>query len=106
MKFIRKKNKQINFRVTEKEYNRLQKLCAKSNLPISTFLIKSALNKKIIVVNDLDKVIYELRKIGNNLNQITKLYNQRYIDFHDFKELREEFHNTWQLLNSLIQKVV
>ena len=37
------------------------------------YLRDCALGKKIIVVKGVDEVANELRKIGNNLNQLTKL---------------------------------
>lgn len=103
---IRQKSKQINFRVSEKEYEQIQKRAVKSNLPISTFLIKSALNKEIIIINDIDILCVELRKIGNNLNQIAKLYNQGYITTYNFDDTNKEIHEIWQQLNLLTQKVV
>ncbi len=106
MIFIREKSKQINFRVTEKEYEKIHLKAQKANLPISTFLTKSALNKKIIIINDLNKTYIELNKIGNNINQITKLFHQGYISTYNFEETNKELKNIWQQLNLLIQKVV
>lgn len=103
---IREKSKQINFRVTEKQYTQIQKLAVKSNLTLSTYLITCALDKDIIIINDLEKTCAELRKIGNNINQITKLYNQGYITTHNFESTNKEIHDIWQQLNSLTQKVV
>ncbi len=106
MIIIREKSKQINFRVTEKQYTQIQKLATKSNLTLSSFLINSALKKEIIIINDLDTMCTELRKIGNNLNQIAKLYNQGYITAYDFESTNKEIHDIWQQLSLLTQKVV
>ncbi len=106
MIFIREKSKQINFRVTEKEYEKIHLKAKKANLPISTFLIKSALDKDIFIFNDLDKTYIELSKIGNNINQIAKLFHQGYINTYNFDDTNKELKEIWQQLNLLIQKVV
>ena len=47
----------------------------------------------------------ELRKIGNNLNQLTRAVNSGYIYEVDLRETREEVARLWQSLNSLTQEV-
>ncbi len=105
MIIIRQKSKQINFRVSEKEYLQIQNKAIKSNLSISSFLTKSALDKDIVVINELDTMCNELRRIGNNINQIAKLYNQGYISTYNFENINKEISEIWQQLNLLIQKV-
>lgn len=48
-------------------------------MTITNYIINSCLKNKIIVINGLDKVDTELRRIGNNINQLTKLANERII---------------------------
>ncbi|XZL69270.1 plasmid mobilization protein (plasmid) [Clostridium perfringens] len=47
----RKREKQIKFYVNEKEYDQIKKKVEKSKLKQQEYLIKSALNKKIIVID-------------------------------------------------------
>ena len=47
----RKREKQIKFYVNEKEYDQIKKKVKKSKLKQQEYLIKSALNKKIIVID-------------------------------------------------------
>ena len=61
--------------------------------------------KKIIVVKGVDEVANELRKIGNNLNQLTRAVNSGYCFEVDLRETREEVARLWQLLNSLTREV-
>ncbi|MGM8288948.1 plasmid mobilization protein [Clostridium perfringens] len=72
----RKRDKQIKFYVTEKEYKEIKKKVEKSKLKQTDYLIKSALNKKIIVVDGLKEILLELSREGNNLNQIAKKINE------------------------------
>ena len=71
----------------------------------SKYLRDSALDKKIVVINCVDELASELRKIGNNLNQLTRAVNSGYAYEVDLRETREEVARIWQSLNSLLQEV-
>ena len=92
------KDKKINIRLTEKEKNIIELKAKKCNMTITKFIVSSCLKDKIIIVNGLDKVESELRRIGNNINQLTRLANEKIITVVDLKELRMEVNNIWQLL--------
>ena len=98
------KDKKINIRLTEKEKNIIELKAKKLNMTITKFIISSCLKDKIVIVNGLDKVGTELRRIGNNINQLTRLANEKIITVIDLKELRMEVNNIWQLLKQLVQK--
>ena len=69
------------------------------------YLRDCALGKKIIVVKGIDDVANELRKIGNNLNQLTRAVNSGYLYEVNLTETREELKRIWLSLNSLTQEV-
>ncbi len=98
------KNKHFNFRVNEKEYNKIKSKIEKSNLNTSEYLLRTAMKKEIIVIDGLEEIIMQLRKIGNNINQLTKLCNQGRITNINLEDLKKEMKSIWQLLNLLIQK--
>ena len=98
------KNKHFNFRVNEKEYNKIKSKIEKSELNTSEYLLKTAMNKEIIVIDGLEEIIMQLRKIGNNINQLTKLCNQGRITNLNLEDVKKEMKSIWQLLNLLIQK--
>ena len=50
-----------------------------------------------------DALTDELRRIGNNLNQLTRHANTGFVDVVDLRETRREVVRIWQLLNSLCQ---
>lgn len=103
---MRNKSRQINFRVTEKEYNYIYKRSQKSNIPLSNFLLRSALDKEIVIIEGLPLIIIELRKIGVNINQLTKLSNEGRIATIEMFGVKKGLDNIWQSLNSLTRKVV
>ena len=98
------KDKKINIRLTEKEKNIIELKAKKLNMTLTKFIVSSCLKDKIVIVNGLDKVDSELRRIGNNINQLTRLANEKIITVIDLKELRMEVNNIWQLLKQLVQK--
>lgn len=97
------KDKKINIRLTEKEKSIIEVKAKKLNMTITKFIISSCLKDKIVIVNGLDRVDTELRRIGNNINQLTRLANEKIITVIDLKELRMEVNNIWQLLKQLVQ---
>lgn len=98
------KNRHFNFRVNEKEYNKIKSKIEKSKLNTSEYLLRTAMDKDIIEIDGLEEIIMQLRKIGNNINQLTKLCNQRRLTNINLEDVKKEMKSIWQLLNLLIQK--
>ena len=78
----------------------------KANLTVSAYVLSSALNKPIVVVNGLQDVVKELRRIGTNINQLTTLVNMEKISCVELDGVKEELVKIWQLLNSLTRTTV
>lgn len=101
MNVNRKRDKQIKFYVTEKEYEEIKKKVEKSKLNQTDYLIKSALNKKIIVVDGLKEILLELSREGNNLNQIAKKINEG--EQTDIKEMKKNLMELWDLIEKILK---
>lgn len=99
-----RKTERIEFRVTPEEKIKILNKCKEAEMNISGFLLESVDKCEIIVIPDLKKVVYELNKIGVNINQLTLKANQgaKCIGLEDVKG---ELKKIWQLLNSLIIKL-
>jgi len=70
------RDKKINFRLLEDEYVYIKSLQKESGLNLSQYIIRCCMNKKIKKINGLKETLYELNKIGNNLNQLTRKVHQ------------------------------
>ena len=90
------KDKKINIRLTEKEKSIIESKAEKLNMTLTKFIVSSCLKDKIVIVNGLDKVDSELRRIGNNINQLIRLANEKIITVIDLKELRMERNCEWK----------
>ncbi len=98
---------QIVIRVNEKELEEIKNKVKKSNLTQNEYLIRSALNKEIVVVNGLKDITTELKRVGNNLNQITKSIHQGKVNCDpELNSINEEMKKIWQSLKQLTQKQV
>ena len=98
------KTERIEIRLTPEEKTMIINNSVKTNTTISEYLIKSATKKEIVVINDLDKLVIQLRKLGNNVNQLTKLANGRVITCVELGGVKKELSKIWQSLNSLITR--
>ncbi|OOO61209.1 hypothetical protein BS637_13540 [Clostridium tepidum] len=101
----RKRNKQIVIRATEKEFNTIKNKVKKSKLSQNEYLLKCALDKRILVVDGLKDLNVELKRIGNNLNQLTKSVHEGKANCSkELLEINEEMKEVWQLLRQLTPK--
>lgn len=84
-----KKDNVIVIRVTKQEKERLIKKSQKAEMSLSEYLIEQGIERDIIIIEDVKNFVYELRKIGNNINQLTHLANSgmiRTVYVEGFKE--------------------
>lgn len=70
---MRKRNIPIPIRVTEKELQIIERKAHKAKLDRTNYLIAAALGKKITIVEGINDMLPELKRIGNNLNQLSIL---------------------------------
>jgi uncharacterized protein (DUF1778 family) len=102
----RTRNKQIILRATEKEYELIQKKVEKSKLKQNDFLLKSALQKNIIVIEGLQELLLELIREGKNLNQIAKALNQNEnSNLNEITELKEKLIDLWGTAEEILKEV-
>lgn len=95
----------LSCRVTPEQKEEIEYKAYSSYRTLSMYLRDCALDKKIVVINGVDEVASELRKIGNNLYQLTRAVNSGYAYEVDLRETREELKRIWQSLNSITQEV-
>ena len=99
-----KKDKIITIRVSEKEKKKLIERSEVAKLSLSEYLIKQGLDKEIVIVDGLNEVVTELRRIGNNINQLTYLANSGRIYTVDLSEVKQEIRKVWNVINELQNK--
>lgn len=73
-------------------------------LSLSEYLIEQGLDKDIVMIDGLNEVVAELRRIGNNINQLTYLTNSGRIYTVDLSEVKQEIGKIWNVINELKNK--
>ena len=96
-----KKDNVITIRVTKQEKEKLIKKSQKAEMTLSEYLIEQGLERDIIIIEDVKKFVHELRKIGNNINQLTHLANSGMIKVVYLDEFKEDMKKIWVGLNNL-----
>lgn len=103
----KKRPKQIIIRATEEEFTKMKKKVEKSKLSQNEYLLKSVLDKDITVIEGLHDFTIELKRIGNNLNQLTRAVHEGKANYSkELSDINGEMKEVWQLLRQLIQKQV
>ena len=101
---MRKRNISIPIRVTEQELSAIDKKANKTHLSRTDYLIACALGKEITLVEDLKPILADLRRIGNNLNQLTRLANMGKIETVFLAESRDALENCYTTIHALAKR--
>ena len=95
----------VRARVTEWEKNYVRDHAQMAHMSESEFVRRCILLNKLIIVPGLDEVLTELRRQGNNLNQLTRAVNSGYAGVIDLTEITKGVNGIWRSLNSLPRDV-
>ena len=98
--------KQLSFRVNEEEYQKLQERVQESGKNQQEYILSCVLDKKIVNTDGIKELIPELKRIGNNLNQIAKRCNEGGVlpSEAEVRDQGEELKQVWQLLRRYLQR--
>lgn len=75
-----------------------------AKLSLSEYLIEQGLDKGIVIVDVLNEVVAEPKRIGNNINQLTYLANNGRIYTVDLSGVKQEIGKVWNVINELQNK--
>ena len=92
----------LKFRATEEEASEIRRKAAAAGMNVSRFLRTSAVNSQVVLYNtaDLFGLRSDLKRIGNNINQITMVVNSnRSVYQSDVRELKKQFSELSEKLN-------
>ena len=102
---MRKRNRTITIRCTDDEYERIHSKAQRHKLSLSDFVLRSAMEKKIIVADGLNEVAKQQKAIGRNLNQIATLANMDRLTVVNFQPLLDEHRKVTELIGQLLREV-
>lgn len=87
MKEKRKRDKTLTIRLTESEKMMIEKKASKAKLNLTEYIISVSSKSKISVTEDTKPLLLELKRIGNNINQIAMKINSGVISSYNFDEV-------------------
>ena len=102
---MRKRNVTITIRCTEDERQRIHDKAEQYGLRLNDFVIRSALDKKIIVAEGLGEIVKQQKAIGRNLNQIATLANMDRLTVVNFQPLLDEHIRATSMIGELLRSV-
>ena len=103
----RKRKKPVTFWLSEHELSSLKNKISKTSLTRSDYLRKCSLNKNITVIPGIRDLVIEIKRIGNNLNQLTRSVNRGALTVlgDDFKVIKDDLKTVWDKLAAALKKI-
>lgn len=99
------KSERFNIRMTTQEKAAIITKAKRAGRTTSEFMIQTALNRKIIVIDGLPEMVRELKALGRNLNQLTVLCNMGRLqctDLGPFTEKLADIHSELARLTEVL----
>ncbi len=103
----RKRKYSIGIWLSEKELIQLKDRISKTNLNQSAYIRNCVLNKNITVIPGIRDLVIEIKRIGNNLNQITRSVNSGTLTVlgDDLKDIKKDLKVVWDRLAAALKKI-
>ena len=83
----RKRNQTLTIRVTAAEKDAIVRNAAKARMSLTDYIVASSLLTEIHVAEDTRPLLAELKRIGNNLNQISMKINAGAFQSYNFQKV-------------------
>ncbi len=94
----RKRNQTLTVRLTASEKEAIIRNAAKARMSLTDYIVASSLLTKIHVAEDTRPLLTELKRIGNNLNQISMKVNAGAFTSYNFQEVIDLQRNIYEEL--------
>ena len=102
---LRTRDVTITVRCTRDERDKIRERASSRGLKLSDFVLRSALGKKIVVADGFWEMGKQLKAIGNNLNQLTRLAHEGRIKSVDLKECSRTLFDIYGRLGEMLKEV-
>ena len=96
------RTRKMTFRLTEEEYRKIKEKVEESGTSQQQFLLKTALGKEIIHIKEFQELMFQIKKIGTNVNQIARHSNETgIVSEAEIAEVKGGLNEIWLLLKQL-----
>jgi len=87
---MRKRNHVVPIRFSDHELLVIDANAKRANMSRTEYLVSAGMGKPIVILDDLKPMLSELRRIGNNVNQLTRKANSGEIYAVGLTEINEQ----------------
>ncbi len=95
------KDTTLSIRISTDDLNRIRANAEKARLSQSEYVIRCCLGQRMVVMDGLKDVLTELRRIGNNINQLTVLANMGKVKVADLTGVRDSLTEIGRTLRAM-----
>lgn len=100
------KKAEVHIRISTEEKRKLKEKALQANMTMSKYILFLSENKKIYTVDQLPKLIFEISKIGTNINQVVHGINYEHrVSGSDIKVLQDKLTEVQDLLLKLVNEL-
>ena len=87
---MRKRNHVVPIRFSDHELSVIDANAKKAHMSRTEYLVSAGMGKPIVILDDLKPTLTELRRIGNNVNQLTRKANSGEVYVVGLTEINEQ----------------
>ena len=96
------KTKRLNFRISEDADKAIREKAKAAKMSITDYVITAATQKEIINFEGLSELVTQVKRLGNNVNQLLILSRQDRIRTVNLSETQEELKRIYELLSAVL----
>lgn len=83
----RKRNQTLTVRLTKSEKSAIEARAKKAKMNLTQYILKSTMQAEIYVAEDIAPLVIEMKRVGNNLNQIAAKVNSGVFHSANFQDV-------------------
>ena len=87
---MRKRNRVVPVRFSDHELSVIDANAKRAKMSRTEYLVSAGMGKPIVILDDLKPTLTELRRIGNNVNQLTRKANSGEVYVVGLNEINEQ----------------
>ena len=100
----RRRDNTLTIRLTKAEKERIERNAKRAKRSITDSIVSLSLETPIHVAEDVKPLLIELKRIGNNLNQIAAKINSGVFQSYDFQDVVDEQRKIYEQLLEIARK--
>lgn len=100
----RRRDNTLTIRLTSAEKERIERNAKRTKQSITDYIVLLSLETPIHVAEDVKPLLIELKRIGNNLNQIAAKINSGVFRSYDFQDVVDEQKKIYEQLLEIARK--